>query len=282
MDGINLPTNVDWFNALLLPILVAVITGIIVGHAEGRIDSSKSATYIFSAILCTVVFSLIWYNIIGVFYFLWGRSAEPDGGCRVAASLYEKAVVWNPKISDARTKLVSCYTSLNRGDELVTILEPLGRSLSDSPRYWQDMASVYYANRDYQKMIRSVAKSADLEPKNSEWITALGELLHRDLRYSEEEAVLRTVRTHNGSDDMAVFWLAWSLYEQTKLNDAFYHFEECIKRFASGYNLGRCHAGRGFALLKMGRFEDAHAAFQQALTIEPNQEDVKTALDQLP
>jgi Flp pilus assembly protein TadD len=32
----------------------------------------------------------------------------------------------------------------------------------------------------------------------------------------------------------------------------------------------------------MGRFDDARAAFQQALVVEPNQEDVKTTLDQLP
>ena len=282
MESLNLPTSVDWFSGLIVPIAITIIAGIIVKIAEGKVNSSKGLGFIVGVLVCVAIFVLLWYNLIGAVYFLRGQSVEATKGCQGAVPLYEKAVSWNPKLIGARHQLVYCMIVLNRASDLVPILEPLDALLFDSPHYWQDLALTYYAIGDYDEMAHSVGRSADLDPENSDWITTLGERLHRETKYGEAETVLRIVRTHNDDDGLAVFWLAWALYEQNKYSDALYHFEECIVRFDAGHTLGRCHAGKGFALLKLKRYDDARLAFQQALEIEPNQDDVRTALSQLP
>lgn len=100
--------------------------------------------------------------------------------------------------------------------------------------------------------------------------------------YPEVERFTRIVRLNRAGNIAILFWLAWSLYEQEKYEDALGHFNLCVAQASPGYVLGRCHAGKGFALNKLGRQGEAKDAFRKALEIYSDQMDVQSTLGSLP
>lgn len=283
MEGVNLPSlSNDWFATAIISMVSAIVAGLALQLVENKIQGNKLLNFFVATVLLAFVAILLWYNIIGIVLFGWGRLVENTQGCGSALSIYENAVVQNPRFIPAREKLVECGTSAQRSNEVLNILEPLHSSLSNSPSYWRELALTYHRIGNYPKMVSVVEQAANLSPKDSTWITNLGEQLHRQLRYVDAEAVLRVVRTHNGADGEAAFWLAWALYEQGKYQDAIGHFDICMQLNPSGYNMARCMAGKGFALSRIGRYGEAKSLFETSLNLYPDQTDVRAALNQLP
>jgi tetratricopeptide (TPR) repeat protein len=283
MDGVNLPSlSNDWFATAIISIVSAVAAGLSLQVIENKITGSKLVNFLIATVLLAFTVVLVWYNVIGIVFFGLGRLIENTQGCGSALSVYRNAVIQNPKFIPARWGLVECGIRIKRLNEVLNTLEPLQVSLSDSHSYWQGLALIYYEVGNYSKMLSAVEQAADLNPKDSVWMTFLGEQLHRKLRYADAEAVLRVVRTHNGADGDAVFWLAWALYEQGKYQDAIGHFDMCMKLNPSGYNMARCMSGKGFALHRLGRYGEAKSLWETSLSLYPNQPDVRTALNQLP
>jgi len=309
MEGLNFPTSPDWFNGAVVAIVITATAGILVKLAENKISGQRAISFITAIIFSAFIVALFWYNAVGFLYFLRAKSIEDERGCAMAMPTYEQAVTQNPKITGARERLISCSIALQRSYELIPILEPLSGVLATSCQYWIEMAQVYSANgesdqmldaatrsaelystSDYDKMLDFIVRSAELDPLNSSWITSVGSSLHSNRQYAEAEAVLRIAVTHNYSDDEAVYWLAWALYEQgseykDKYEDALRHFEECIRRYKrrseNNLELGRCYAGKGFVFRDTGKKDQARAEFLRALQTYPNQSDVLDALDQL-
>lgn len=283
MDGINLPSlSNDWFATAIISMASAIVAGLGLQLIENKITGSKLVNFLIVTVLIALAMILVWYNIAGIALFGLGRFIEYTQGCGSAFSTYKSAVIQNPKFILAREKLVECGISAKRLREVLATLEPLQSSLSDSYSYWRELAWVYYGVSNYPRMLSAVEQAADLEPKDSAWITMLGEQLHRQLRYADAEAVLRVVRVHNGADGQAAFWLAWALYEQGKYQDAIGHFDICMRLNPSGYNMARCMAGKGFALRSVGRYSEAKSLWETSLNLYPDQPDVRTALSQLP
>lgn len=283
MDGVNLPSlSNDWFATAIISMASAIAAGLGLQLIENKITGSKLVNFLIVTVLIALAMILMWYNITGIAFFGLGHFIENTQGCGSAFSTYRSAVIQNPKFIPAREKLVECGSSAKRLSEVLITLEPLQNSLSDSYSYWRELAWVYYRVSNYPKMLSAVERAADLEPKDSAWITMLGEQLHRQLRYADAEAVLRVVRTHNGADGQAAFWLAWALYEQGEYQDAIGHFDICMRLNPSGYNMARCMAGKGFALRRVGRYSEAKSLWETSLTLYPDQPDVRTALSQLP
>lgn len=283
MNGLNLPSfSTDWFAPAVIVIMSAIISGIVTKVAGGEIPRNRAISFLVGTLLVTTIVILFWYNVIGIIIFNYADSVASSQGCRSAYSFYKSAVDWNPKYTRARIAFVECSLELNRAEDAVEILESLEPKLLGSWNYWNEMAWAYYGIQSYEKMISSVERAADLYPENTGWIDSLGEKLHRELKYREAEAILRIARTRNGSDGAAVFWLAWSLYEQDKYDDALSHFDECIRLNSSGYFLARCIAGKGFTLRDTGRYQEARSLFETSLQIHSDQEDVRISLEQLP
>lgn len=283
MDGLNLPSlSNDWFATAIISMVSAIAAGLGLQMIENKITGSKLVNFLIATVLLAFVTILVWYNITGIVLFGLGRFIENTRGCASALSIYRNAVIQNPKFIPAREKFVECGYSIKRLNEILSTFEALQDSLSDSHTYWRELALVYYGVGNYPKMLSAVERAADLYPKDSVWITRLGEQLHRQLRYAEAEAVLRVVRTHNGADSEAVFWLAWALYEQGKYQDAIGHFDICMRLNQSVYNMARCMAGKGFALRSVGKYNEAKSLLETSLNLYPDQPDVRTALNQLP
>lgn len=282
MDGINFPIfSGDWFAPAIIALVGAIIAGVISQVAENKIPVGKAIVFLASIIGGALTIVLLWYNVVGEVFFLVAQDTRESKGCLAAFPVYKNAVRWNPKIPEARAELAECGLELNRNDETIKILEPLETLLSDSWAYWHQLAWAYFGEGLYDKMIYSVERSADLNPMKSTWIASLGEELINKFKYPEAEAVLRVARTRNGNDGESTFWLAWALYEQDKYDDALHHFDECIRLNPSGYKLYRCIAGKGFALRDLGRYNEAKSLLETALQMDPNQDDVKIALEQL-
>lgn len=280
--GINFPSfSGDWFAPAIITIVGAIIAGVIAQVAENKISAKKAGSFLAS--ILGVAFSIVflWYNIVGIIFFYVGENTRISQGCLEAYPIFKKSVLWNPKIPGARAKLVDCGLELNRSNETITILESLENRLSDDAVYWYHLSWAYSGTEDYEKMIFSAERSADLNPDKATWIAGLGKNLIINFKYSEAEALLRIARTHNSNDGESTFWLAWALYEQEKYDDAIHHFDECIKLNPSGYNLSRCIAGKGFALKDLRRYNEAKSLFETSLQMDPNQDDVKEALAEI-
>jgi tetratricopeptide (TPR) repeat protein len=284
MENLNLPTSVDWFNATVVSIVGAVITGVITQLAGKKIDGNRAFNFIVGSILCALVLTWFWYNIIGSICFSSAQSIENSQGCAAAVSTYERAILWNPKITEARESFIHCAISLNRTDTILPVLEPLEKTLADNWHYWYELVGVYLRLGNLDKMFVAINHSADLYPKNTDWITSLGEMFHRPDQYAVAEAVLRIVRNHNNADSRAVFWLSWALYEQKKYDDALFHFGKCIEMYSGSvtHELIRCHAGKGLALYYTGKTQEAKTELAIAIALDPNQEDVRQIIGQLP
>lgn len=282
MDKINLPGSIDWFNAALVTFTVTVLSGIVRDWGKGKVTESRATSFVFGIIVFDLVAMFIYYNVIGFVLYQNASYRETNQGCAAAISTYKQALSWNPKITEARWRLVSCYIDLNRSPELLTILNPLQDTLSNEWEYWSQIAVAQYANEDYSVMYDAVKKAAELSPATTEWITTLAKGLHRRFKFEEAEKLLRIVRIYNDTDNDAVFWLAWALYELGFYTDAVEHFDLCVERFVSGYENGRCWAGKGFSFKEMGQPIEAKNALNIALAVWPNQDDARTVLNSLP
>jgi tetratricopeptide (TPR) repeat protein len=283
MSGINLPSfSTDWFASAVIAVICAIVAGIVVLLAEKKIRGPKALAFVIGPLVLAIAAVLFWYNAVGIAICQSGRITELSHGCSQAFPAYKRAVAWNPKYTPARERMVVCALQLGRTDEALAVLEPLESALVDTWSYWYELSRCYCAVANSDHMVLSVDRAADIDPGQSAWIDSLAEALHRQFRFTEAEALTRIVRTHNGGDSVAVFWLAWALYEQDKYDDALGHFEKCIEMNPAGYTLSRCIAGKGFTLRDMGRYAEARQPLETSLQMDPTQLDVNAALAQLP
>lgn len=283
MDGLNFPIlSSDWFTPAIITLVGAVAAGVILKIAENKISAQNAFLFLTSTIVTAFIMVVIWYNFVGLIIFSIGEDVQMKEGCKEAFPLYKSAVNWNPKIPRARMALVGCGLDLNRSGEAIKTLEALESILSDNSVYWAQLSWAYSGTEDYEKMINSVEHSANLDSTDLGWISSLAERLMNQFKYEQAEAILRVVRVHNNSDSVAPFWLAWALYKQGKYEDAIHHFDECIRLNPSGDRLYRCLAGKGFALRDIGAYSEARILLETSLQLNQNQDDVITALEQLP
>ncbi len=303
IEGLHFPTAVDWFNGAILSLVIAIVAATINKAVTSDMSAKKAFIIIFSTFSIAVVVLAIWYNVIGYIIFFQANDLEEKHGCNIAFPVYVNAIQSNPKIANAREGLVNCGLRVNKVEESIETLEAASPILFTKWLYWKEMAELYsyesneekiryaasriidlYTYENSRVILKEISESAQNYPTNSRWITVLGEEFHDNLNYSMAEEIFRIVRINNGSDANALFWLAWSLYEQEEYLDALNHFEECINQVQSFDELaaGRCHAGKGFIYFKEGQIIKAKEEFLKALELNPNQEDVVEKLQLIP
>jgi tetratricopeptide (TPR) repeat protein len=269
-------------NSIVLPIIATVIGGIILLLIEKKISLQRAVNSIIGSILVSMLIIFVLHNVVGIILLNRARSVTSTNGCLSSAPLYERVVIWDSRLADARREYVICNEIIGRSNSSVRLLESLEKDLDYDSEYWQDRALAYYYVADIQKMIISLNSAVRVGiTNNNELINFIGQELHGKFFFAESEEVLRIARINDESDINTIFWLAWSLYEQQKFNDAYAHFEKCII-IAGDYQLSRCYAGQGFILQKQGLFNEARAVLQQSISINPDQEDVLQVLSQLP
>jgi tetratricopeptide (TPR) repeat protein len=285
MNGINFPSSIDLFNAILAGIVVSVTAGIINARIKNEI---KTGTAIFDFFGLALVASLVfwsWYNAIGFAYYQHAANEEDLAGCGNAIYSYAVAIRWNPKIIRARWGLINCAVSLNRVESAISILEKQEDKLSDEPEYWEQMSFLSLKNNNMDKMLNALAIYSDMKPADVEdWTEAIGRSLMDQHMYPETESAMRVLQRVD-TNKRAVFWLAWSMFEQQNYSVALENFDICIKNYESSSEvslLGRCYAGKGFIYLNTGDTFSAKQAFIDAISIYPEQQDVKDALLKIP
>lgn len=303
MESINYPTTVDWFNGAILSLVIAIVAATINKAATNELSTKKAVVIVFSTFSSAVLVLAIWYNLIGYAIYLQAKDIEEKHGCDIAFPVYLNAVQNNPQIVKVREGLVNCGLETDKVEETITTLNAFNPVLLTQWMYWKEMAELHSFNNDEMQMyyavsriidlytyeysrviLGEISKSAQKYPMNSSWISALGEKFHDRQKYVMAEETLRIVRINNGADTNALFWLAWSLYEQKKYQDATNHFDECINQLqlSDEFRAGRCHAGKGFIYFEEGQIIKAKEEFLLALELDPNQEDVIEKLQFIP
>lgn len=286
MELSTFPSATYWYTSVVIAIVVAIIAGIITKMAEGKVRSNRALVFI----LFTIGFAIVSYWVmfwgISQTYTRLGIQRENSAGCLNALNSYKMAINWNPHNGYAQAYYSSCMIDLNRSDEALSILRPLQDIQADDWVYWYSITILNIAMDDFVSMHVNVNRMLALNPQSINELVDIGRRLHSNLHYDEAESILRIVRMRNDNNNDAIFWLAWTLYEQgsvdsSKYYDALHHFDECINRFQEGYYAGRCHAGKGYVYLSLGQRGDAIAEFNIALQITPEQDDVRIALNNL-
>lgn len=286
MDGINIPSSIDWFSTTTTTLLVAVIGGTINLMIKNEINSEKATKIITTAIISALGMMFLWYNLVGIFYLFPTYYTYDHKGCGASIFLLEETLEWNPKLINARYMLINCNSTLNRPEDSVSVLEKLQPQLSSSSEYWKQMSIVYFRVSDYPKMQDALIRYADIESaKSSEWILIVVHDLMDIKKYSEAESAIRIVRAKDNTNSSGIFWLAWALFEQKKYSEALQNFELCVDIYKPGgpsYELGRCFAGEGFIYKNLGAVSQAKESFGFALFFYKDQSDVEKALSELP
>jgi tetratricopeptide (TPR) repeat protein len=286
MDGINLPSSIDWFSTTTTTLLVAIIGGTLNFMIKNEIKSERATKIITTAVITALGVILFWYNLVGIFYFFSALYTYQQKGCGASIFLWEETLQWNPKLIKARYWLIDCNTTLNHPQDSIPVFEKLQPQLSSSPEYWKQMSIVYFRADDYPKMQEALIRYADIESaESSKWILAVVHDLMDRKKYPEAEAAVKIVRVKNDANNSGVFWLAWALFEQKKYTEALQNFELCVERYRPdglGYELGRCFAGEGFIYKNIGENSKAKQAFEFALFFYKDQSDVEKALSELP
>lgn len=286
MDGVNLPSSIDWFSTTTTTLLVAIIGGTINFMIKNEINSEKASKIIATALITALGVMFCWYNLVGIFYFGFAQHTSQQKGCGASIFLLEEALQWNPKLINARYWLIECNTTLNHPQDSLPVLEKLQSELSSSSEYWKQMSIVYFRVGDYPKMQEALIRYADIEAaESSQWILSVVHDLMDIQKYSEAEAAIKLVRIKNDSNNSGVFWLAWALLEQKKYTEALLNFELCIERYkpaGPSYELGRCFAGEGFIYKSTGENSKAKQSFEFALFFYKDQSDAEKALSELP
>lgn len=285
LESLNFPTEIDWFNSAVLAIIIAIITGTVNSLAKKDIKAERALAVL--VITLTIAFGLIlaWYNLIGLYLFQMAIDEQESHGCGIAASIYERAVIMNPKIANARYGYIGCKEELQELEQTLEVLKPLEKLLTNDPVYWEQLSTVYYGLDDFPSLSSALKRYAELSPKQASiYISNRANELMIVRKYKEAEQILRIARMKYDDDYFVISWLAWALSEQNKLDDALYHFELCLDKTLKVNDTvyGRCFAGKGFVLEKLGDFDEARIAFEFALYFNPNQPDVENALQRLP
>lgn len=286
INSINFPISIDWFNGIASAIFASVLASIINSRIKNEINDQRTIGSLSSLIISMLLLLLFWYNAIGIIYAFIAVKQQDSVGCGNAIYTYESAIEWNPKLTGARWGLVNCAITLQRIEDTIPIIERQQSKLSNDPEYWKQLSILYLKTNNQDSMLRALSVYADMQSDDIEdWTYKIGWELMNERKHIETETAMRLFRSRAENNKVTAYWLAWALLEQGKYQDALMHFDICISDYETleaNFYLGRCYAGKGFANLYSGYTLEAKEAFIEAISIYPDQQDVKDTLIQIP
>ena len=248
----SFPSATYWYTSVVLAITVSVVVAIVTRVVDEKINWVKASKLTGGVVAFGVVsYFLLFYGVSWV-SLKRGNALERSQGCRIAVSAYRQALLWRPSNEDAQIKFAQCMSEIKQYENAIEVLDQIEDTEASKYTYWWARSIIYFRKGDYADLISSTETMLSLNPSTSPIVVSMAEDLHKNFHREEAEALLRNVRVYDDSNSQAIFWLAWALFEQEKYNDALYHFDLCLQRYATGYEAGRCHAGKGFIFLKQG------------------------------
>lgn len=173
-----------------------------------------------------------------------------------------------PKVTETAQRLQRSYDSEAAGDlpAALAAIEPI--QSSGHPGYVTDLRRgwLLYRLERYAESVASYEKAIAYDRDAIEAKVGLLAPLGAMHRWVDVEREARDILGKDPGSYTATIRLAYALYSQAKFADAATTYRVLMASYPSDVD---ARAGLGWALLKSGRTDLAHAAFDQTLEISP-------------
>ena len=196
-----------------------------------------------------------------------GLLNQTSGRYEKAFEDYHRAQQLEPLSSEAFRRLGSLYNSLDMPDKAI---EAYRRAIQLEPDYYvphHELGAVYYYHGRYAEAVDQFRKVVELAPELPQAYMNLGAALN-DLGQDEEaeQALLTSLKLKETYETLNSFG-AIRAYQKRDAEAAAY-YEQAI---ALGASLGKSHyvplSNLGDSYRRLGRLQDAHNVYQQALEL---------------
>lgn len=186
------------------------------------------------------------------------NDADDVAGYDAAVTLFQQAAERNPRSPEVLTWLGEAYlfSGFNTEDG------------SD-----EQEASYADAEQNYRAAIAHNDRYAFA-------LSGLGWVLQYQEEYEDSVEVFEQALALDSDSDEVPNGLAWSLFNLDRFDEAEPKFREAIERDSDG-NYASAHYGLGRTLEELGRIDEARAAYEAALAIDPDYPNVQEQLDGL-
>jgi tetratricopeptide (TPR) repeat protein len=200
-------------------------------------------------------------------WLLLARAHQINKETQLAKEAAKKALDIEPDYPEARTFLYGIYLRNKEYDDLVSLIKDFLRADEKDVANWGSLGDVYLRQGKDQEARKAYQKMIDLEPQNPQGYIKMA-LLSRKNKQSEAAAqYLKTALKENPNNPFALRLLL-SLYMEK--NQSAKIIETARAAVAKTPQNAEMHQILGEVLLARDQPEAAAAAFEEALTLKPN------------
>lgn len=208
-----------------------------------------------------------------------GTALLAAGRADEAVPVLKSIVESDPEITDAWAQLGKAYEQLGRYQKaLASYQEAIRRSPSAAPKFALAIASIYLYLNDMTKAESHAKAGRSADPQMADLVLGVVALERGD--FADAEAKARSAMTARLYKDSAIVLLARSRVKQGRPDEAVRMLDELQADIAQrGAQLPPLmEFVRGDALMRLGRVEEAEAAFRREIELFPRDTEAYASL----
>lgn len=193
-----------------------------------------------------------------------------------ALELVQRHLAEDPDSARAHVIRAQCLLRLNREDES---REAIQSALSIAPEY----AFAHYVNsfverNDAEKSLAAAQQALRLEPVEAAYWARVAELHLEQSHFELARHMARKGLEQNPMHRDCGLWEAYAILSLDHSNAAMRYVERVLSRHPDD---DRVHTVRGWIHLERGELHEAHAAFREALRIDPGERWAECGLEEV-
>jgi len=166
--------------------------------------------------------------------------------------------------------LQQAETLANRGEyaRAIALLEPHLQARPGDLRSWEVLSECYQSLGQLDRALAAYRREVELAHRKVEAHVGVGSILMEMGKVAEAEAAFQQALTEDPQSSRALFGLGTVRLRQNRADEAMRLFEQAVE-LGRGSNTSMCWFNIGAIHHGAGRIEQARAAFEQSLKVDP-------------